>query len=75
MFCYIFKRLFYKAIMEEMYTDEHDVSHRDQLTYHLHVYQYETTTSLSPTSAASILLRYTVLPVYCGTKHSLEVVS
>lgn len=74
MFCHIFKsdrqitdymsRPFYKAITEEMYTDEPDLSHRDQLTYHHHIYQHETTTSLSLTSAASILLRYTVLPEY-----------
>lgn len=30
---------FYKVIMEEMYTDEPDLSHRDQLGYHHHIYQ------------------------------------
>lgn len=46
-----------------MYTDEPDLSHRDQLTYHHHIYQHETTTSLSPTPAASGLLRYSAARV------------
>lgn len=50
-----------------MHTDEPDLPHKEQLTYH--IYQDETTTSLSLTAAANTLLSYSVASVIALNIH------